>query len=463
MRRLRLALLAGALAGGGACDSATRPDVVLVTIDTLRADRLGAYGDREARTPHVDRLAREGLLFENAVCPMPMTRPSHFSIMTSRYPREHGVVNNAIALPAEAVTLPEVLHDAGYRTGAFVGVRLMGAASGAAQGFDAFVAPTGENAWTADRVVPGAVAWLGGQDRRPFFLWLHLFDPHMPYAPPPAFRPPPAHDWPDAPAEISWPGLLGMADAAQGVLPASVLERGLALYAGEVAFTDHWLGVLLAALQERGSLERTVIAFTADHGECFDHGIYFEHSDCLYDGAAKVPVILRYPPAIPAGRRDRRLVENLDIAPTLLGLVGLPRPASFRGADRLGAPASGEETGFLERPFYQPQVAINRPQRNARIRTLAGEPLRPVSPAEERLGLRTPEWKFIRSGRTEELYDLRADPAETRNLAGQRPDVAARLRSRLQRWTSAHPLRLADRSTINPELEETLRALGYVQ
>jgi choline-sulfatase len=463
MRPYGLALVAAVFACGAACDRAARPNVVLVTIDTLRADRLGAYGGRDVPTPHVDRLAREGLLFENAVCPMPMTRPSHFSIMTSRYPRQHGVVNNAIALPAEAVTLPEVLRQAGYRTGAFVGVRLMAAPSGAAQGFDTFVAPAEENAWAADRVVPGALHWLALQDGRPFFLWLHLFDPHMPYAPPPAFRPAPAAEWPDAPSEISWPGLLSMADAAQGVLSTAVLDRGLALYAGEVAFTDHWLGILLAALQQRGVLERTVVAFTADHGECFDHGIYFEHSDCLYDGAVKVPLIVRYPPAVAAGRRDGRLVENLDIAPTLLRLAGVPIPTEFRGTDRLGTVPASEAAGFLERPLYQPEVAANRPQRNAHIRTLGGRRLRPVAPGEERVGLRTAEWKFIQDGSAEELYDLRADPTESRNLAGERSDVAGRLRARLRAWKAAHPLRLADESKVNPALRETLRALGYVQ
>jgi arylsulfatase A-like enzyme len=454
---------AAALAAAG-CGRPASPNIVLITIDTLRVDRLGAYGGPAARTPHVDRLAREGVLFENAVCPMPLTRPSHFSMMTSQYPREHGVVNNAIALPAGAVTLPEVLRAAGYRTGAFVGVRLLAPSSGSAEGFQTFVGPVAEHEWAADRVVRAAMAWLGGPARgeTPFFLWLHLFDPHMPYAPPEPYRPPPPGDWPQAPAEISWPGLLALADARDGALPAGVLERGLDLYTGEVAFTDHWIGELLSALERDGRIDRTVLAFTADHGECFDNGIFFEHSDCLYDGAARVPLIVRFPPAIPGGRRDHRLAENLDLAPTLLRVAGVPAPPQFRGTDLL-APAGAERAGFIERPLYQPQAATNRRQRGDRIRTVGGRAVQSVAPEVERVGLRTTRWKFIRTGAVEELYDLQADPGERDNLAARRQELATRWRDRLRQWAAAHPLHVVDHSEINPELRETLRTLGYLR
>jgi choline-sulfatase len=436
--------------------------VILITIDTLRADRLGCYGGT-VKTPNIDRLAREGLVFDNAACPMPQTRPSHFSIMTSLYPRQHGVVNNRIALPQKLVTLPELFRAAGYRTGGFVAVKLLDRDSGAAQGLETFVAPTESPQWTADHVVPRAVEWVDAPDgrKKPFFLWLHLFDPHMPYAPPPRYRPPP--DGPVA-AElpiVSWEALSRVAVARKGALPQAALERALDLYAGEIAFTDHWIGVLLKALDAHGLTDRTVIAFTADHGECFGHGIFFEHTTCLYDGAVRVPLVLRYPGRVPAGERRDVQVENLDIAPTLLALAGVKVPPPFQGRSLLRA--GGDGVAFLEHPLLQGGAADRRSHRSETLGSVAGQPLRPTLADDAPLGLRTPRWKYLRTGEQEELYDLDADPAETRNLAGQKPPALRLLEGRLQAWLDTHPLKIGDQSRISDELRETLRALGYLQ
>ena len=172
--------LLGALAQG--CGGEPSPSVLLITIDTLRADELGAYGASPSRTPNLDRLAQESTVFERAAAPMPLTRPSHSSLFTSRYPREHGVLNNRMSLPLEELTLAEILADHGYRTGAFVGVELLSPKSGIGQGFETHDSPGERRQRPADDVVSTALEWIGSIGRRePFFAWVHLFDPHQPY------------------------------------------------------------------------------------------------------------------------------------------------------------------------------------------------------------------------------------------------------------------------------------------
>jgi arylsulfatase A-like enzyme len=442
---------------------AARPDVVLVTIDTLRADRLGCYGASGGASPRIDALARSGVVFDNAACPMPLTRPSHFSMMTGLYPRQHGVVNNQGVLADPVLTVAEVFAAAGYRTAAFVGVRLLAAESGAGQGFGRLDAPPGAY-WTADEVAKRAIPWVGEASAsiQPFFLWVHLYDPHMPYAPPPEFRRgAAAAAEADALPEVSWKVLTELAGRAGGALSRPTLERALALYDGEVAFTDHWVGRLLDALDGRAERKAAVV-FTADHGECFDHGIYFEHADCLYDGALRVPLIVRPVPPEGRGRRVARQVENLDLAPTLLALAGVPRPAGLPRASLFSAEEGGDARAYFQHPLYAEQSAQNRLRRQDQIRSVAGEPVRPLRPGQDELGVRTSAWKYIRAGDAEELYDLRADPAESRNVAAEHGDVREELRAAVAAWTRAHPLNVAQ-APLNEELKRTLRSLGYLQ
>jgi arylsulfatase A-like enzyme len=396
---------------------------------------------------------------------MPLTRPSHFSMMTGLYPRQHGVVNNQGVLGEPVLTVAEVFAAAGYRTAAFVGVRLLAGESGAGQGFEVLEAPPGAS-WTADEVAGRAILWAGAATaaREPFFLWVHLFDPHMPYAPPPEFAPR-AAGGPDAGAlgEVSWRGLTELAARTGGELSRQTLDRALSLYDGEIAFTDRWVGRVLDAVAGGEDRPPAAVAFTADHGECFDHGIYFEHSDCLYDGALKVPLIVRPSTSGDGGRRIGRQVENLDLAATLLDLGGVRRPPSFARPSLLAEPSSGEEgRAFFQHPLYAEHSAQNRLRRQEQIRAVAGEPVRPLRPGQDELGVRTDGWKYIRSAEGEELYDLRADPGERRNLAGERGEVRDRMRSALSAWTRAHPLNMAH-APLNEELKETLRSLGYLQ
>ena len=454
-----------AVAGKHLLASHTRraqPNVLLLSIDTLRADHLGCYGGKAA-TPNIDRLAAEGALFENAACPMPMTRPSLSTVHTSLYPREHGVVNNGVALSPDAVTLAEVLSGAGYQTAAFTPVRLLDETSGLAQGFATYSAPDAHHV-PADQVAPQAFAWLDQRDaKRPFFVWLHLFDPHLPYSPPPEYVQGAGVD------AISWRSLLATANAHDGDIPADVFARALELYAGEIAYVDHWVGRVRDELAALGELDDTVIVFTADHGECFEHGIFFEHADCLYDGAVKVPLLVRYPARVAAGTRVAAQVEHLGIAPTILALAGVAQPPQFHGHALLPTPperAAGlAPDGFalIEHPLYQDRSAQERTKKQDRIRSVAGVATRPILVDRQSSALRSPAWKLIAEGPANELYDLRSDPAEAHDLATAKPEVTEELCHVLDEKLAQHPLQLRESADVNPRLRETLKALGYVQ
>jgi len=435
----------------------TPPNVVLLSIDTLRADRLGCYGGSVA-TPNIDRLASEGALFENAACPMPMTRPSLATIHTSLYPREHGVESNARTLSPDAVTLAEVLQAAGYETAAFTPARLLSPSSGLAQGFATYSAPQAHHV-DARSAATLALDWLATRDpAKPFFLWLHLFDPHLPYAPPPEYVAGTSD------REISWQSLIATAREHGGDVPSSVLERALELYAGEVAYVDHWVGAVRAKLEELGALENTVVVFTADHGECFDHGIFFEHADCLYDGAVRVPLLVRYPPLIRARSRVASQVENLDVAPTILALAGLPPAPTFHGRSLLEAPASSQDRfALIEHPVYEAQSAQERARKQSRVRSVAGIATRPILSDRPSYAVRSSTWKLVTDGASTELYDLRSDPAETIAVATAQAATAADLQRRLRTMLAERPAQLRSGDDPDPRLHETLKALGYVQ
>jgi len=313
LRRLaRTALLPTIVVAAAGCSVApsesTYPgaNILLVTIDTLRADRLGAYGYEAARTPTLDSLAGEGILFEQAFSPTPLTLPAHSTLMTSAYPAVHGVRDNGSQeLSPELVTLAERLADEGYDTGAFVAAYVLHSRWGLARGFSTYdeefgrssVEPTPLQAErTGDRVVDAAVPWLTRARQAPFFAWVHLYDPHAPYDPPE-------------------PQSSQNADA----------------YDGEVAFADALVGRLLGALESAGVADNTVVIVTADHGEGLrDHGEP-GHGLFLYDTTIRVPLLVRLPDRSHAGQRVPQQVRLMDVAPTALGLVGVAPPDTFDG------------------------------------------------------------------------------------------------------------------------------------
>jgi arylsulfatase A-like enzyme/Tfp pilus assembly protein PilF len=387
------------------------PNVLLVTIDTLRADRLGAYGYKKSRTPVIDRLAREGVRFADATAHAPLTYPSHVSILTGRYAGAFGVkLNGMTPLPDSATTLAERLRGASYRTGATIGSVIVDRSSGLAQGFDEFddeIAVTGGQVValadlqrTAAQVTQSAARWIAAQ-RSPWFLWAHYYDPHLPYSAP----------------------------ARQGAPPDP--------YDAEVAYVDEQLGVLLRGIDR----SRTIVVVTADHGEALgDHGEE-DHGYFIYDSTLRVPLIVAAPGLAPRAVSEQ--VRSVDIAPTIAALAGI---GTLQDVD-------GESLAPLLNGGTRPEVPVSLAESWYPRLHFGWSELRSA---------RVGEWKFIAAPKPE-LYDLRTDAGEQKNVVQDRAQVAARLSADLQRitgrFTSAPSTTAAqpDAATV-----QRLQALGYV-
>jgi len=484
------------------------PNVVLVTLDTTRADRIAAFGGDGAVTPALDRLAAEGAIFLGAYTTSHITLPSHVSIMSSLPVATHGVVTNGRPTRRVAPLLPDLLREAGYQTAAFVSARHLGRGGplGAILGksFDVYRSAADwyvpvPGAQTTERVA----RWMRKACDAPFFAWVHYWDPHAPYTPAPPFAPrDPAAGEPVARHQLGWPLLdlgalrptlarhahdvraLKRTLGARGAdverlmvdpdtLPAGAppaaraaverlrravhaalpLHPGMgawlaevggagearARYDGEVSYADREVGRLIDALTDLGLAADTVVVIVADHGESLgEHGIFFDHQG-LYEPTVRVPLLVWAPGRVPPARHDG-LVSTVDVAPTILRLVGLPVPAAMRGRDLL---------------------------------TGGGAPRDVVSESIDRrqLMLRRGRWKLIRTVEnawyteafaprrgTVELYDLERDPGEERNLAAAAPAVVAELTAALDAWERAALVPAAP-----PVPDERLRALGYLE
>jgi len=442
-----------------------RPSVLIITVDTLRADFLGAYGDPDTRSPKIDALARAGTVFENAATPMPLTLPSHFSLMTSRYPREHGVLNNRMQLPDSAVTLAELFRKNGYATGAFVSVVLLDEESGAAQGFEAYGHPTRPRERPAAHTIAEALDWVSGlEPGEPFFLWVHLFEPHLPYE---------LHEGADEgldPSMVSrypslnWKQFYEVARENRGDIPSHVLRYAKSLYRGEVEAVDAAVGTLLDGLAKRGRRDDLVTVLTADHGEPFENGVYFEHGDSLYDGAIRVPLIVQHPTLFPSGERVDRQVSLIDVAPSLLRAAGIAVPAGYSGRALQAGSPGGDRYVLIQHPFYQPDPQRERPSQRGVIESVEGKPVERVVPEVERVGLVGQEWKLIRTaGSSEQLYRRAPSLGEDQLVVEDAVGAGAKLAVELNRQLESRPLELAEPERINPDLLENLEALGYME
>lgn len=415
MAALALATIAAA------CDRTSRPNVLVVTIDTLRADRLGCYGFGLAQTPAIDRLAAEGVRCTEATTASPITLPAHSSIMTGLYPPAHGVRDNGnYALPAEAVTLAERLHDEGYGTGAFVSAAVLARRYGVDQGFDVY----DDELWVEDepelfmirerpaaRTVDRAIAWLDGRDRRaPFFAWVHLFDPHQPYA------------------SVA-PELATMAPTA---------------YDAEIAATDRAVGRLLDRLRADGTLDHTLVVLTADHGESLGEHGEPTHGIFIYDATIRVPLIWRLPGVLPASTTYPGAVRHIDLMPTVLAVLGLDVGTSMQGTSLL-EPLQGRATPPDLSQYAEARLAEE------------GFGMAPL------FGVRQTGRKWIQAPRPE-LYDLRADPRELTNLLPDDAPAAQPLERTLEDVIADSGRRAlnAPTRTMDRETEEMLRALGYL-
>ena len=407
-----LALATGALRGA---------NVLLVTIDTLRADRVGAYGSPANLTPTLDRLAAEGLRFERVYAHVPLTLPSHASLVTGRYPTRHGVHDNGTFTLGDVPTLATVLKTSGYRTGAFVGAFVLDARFGLNRGFDVYDdRMAGSSAdlevvqRTAEEVLSPAHQWITSSEpsvlspdtRQPWFAWVHLYDPHEPYSAPEPYRSRYAAD----------------------------------PYAGEIAYTDAALGSFLDRLRASGALSNALVVVVADHGESLGEHGERTHGLFAYDATLRVPLVIWAPPHIrPAVvSQTARLV---DVAPTILDLVGASALANVDG--RTLRPIVAGEQRFDDPGSYFEALNANLTRNWAPLRGIVADGLKLID-------LPLPE-----------LYDLAIDPGEQRNLYAQQRERARPLEARLDRVTSAASTSAA-RPSIDADAEARLRALGYV-
>ncbi|HXO21666.1 MAG TPA: sulfatase, partial [Thermoanaerobaculia bacterium] len=431
-----------ALAAAPARPWSGRPNIVLYLVDTLRADRLGCYGETKPLSPAIDAFARGATLFERAVAQATWTRPAVTSVLTGLGPLSHGVQTLDDRLPAAAVTLPEMLQAAGYRTAGFSTNLHVSAATGLAQGFDRFELLPGET--RSDAVNRRVTRWLDdSRGKPPFFLYVQTLDPHAPYDPLPEMRRRFAAGVP--------PGL-GATDEIVRTYPmrgearARRIAQLSALYDAEVAGNDRSFGELLAALKERGLYDSALVVFMADHGEEFDEHGGLGHAINLYSPTLHVPLIVKWPREA-EGRRVARLAQHVDLLPTLLAAAELRPPPGLPGTDlyplaELPA-AAPEDTG---------RAAFSH-----------------LSYAERQgMSLVTGGWKLIlplsrRFGRGPELYRLDADRDERDDLSDRDEVRAGWLLARIRReLLLAHPAHAAERVPIDEETRKALGALGYL-
>lgn len=392
-------------------------NVLLVTLDTTRADRIGAYGYNKARTPALDSLAAAGVRFANAYCPVPMTLPTHCSILTGTGPLYHKVHNNGTYyLNKDIVTLTERLKEKGYRTAAFVSSFNVDSRFGVGKGFDVFddrfrddeMIKTFRSERRAGETTAAFLRWLDGPGEGPFFSWIHYYDPHTPYKPPSPFK----EDFASDP------------------------------YDGEIAYMDACFVKVLARIREKGLLERTLIVVAGDHGEAFGEKGELGHGVFIYDVTMKVPLLFHAPRNLPRGRVVESRVRLIDIMPTVLDALKLPVNKAVEGTSLL--------------PYIEGRRKDDLPCY-----------LESYYPLEtygwsELVGLIDGDRKFIRAPRPE-LYDIKADPGETRDLVQKQAGEASAMMKKLKDVIAANSSGLAlSRRKLSREEEERLRSLGYV-
>ena len=426
MTRKRIALIIAAVAALAAAAAVTiwrsrpeRPNVLLITLDTTRADRLGCYGRASAHTPALDGLAADGVRFTRAFCNVPLTLASHATIMTGLYPPEHGCrVNGLKAISAGAPLLAETLSARGYDTAAFVAAVVLDPRFGLNRGFDVYdgyrmpgaIDPRDELALIRYRrgneVADAALAWLKGRSRKPFFCWVHFFDPHRPYY----------LDEPLDPPD-----------------PARAYELA-------IGFMDRQVARLLAHLREDGLLDKTIVIAVGDHGEGLGQHGEDEHGLLLYDEATRVPLIVRPPGGRAGGTVSDAAVSSVDIAPTLLDLLRVKASAPFSG--RSFVPALRGEN-LPEVPVY---IETRFPSTEYGWSPLAG--------------MLRGNWKYIRAPR-EEIYDLQRDPGETNSLAAGASAELQGLRQALAEMERRMKPRAAAVVKLDAASRRALESLGY--
>lgn len=403
---------------------AEAPNIVFITVDTTRADRMGFLGNTHGLTPNLDVLAREGVVFERAFSQAPLTPVSHATIFTGTYPQFHTVTDFGHPLPTLLPYVPEILQKSGYHTAAFIGSLILDPNAAMAPGFDRGFSffdagfrvkssPEQDRYNTVERrggdVVGHAITWLNKNPRSPFFVWLHLYDPHAPYDPPPPYD-----------------------------------KRFKDPYEGEIAYADASLGKLFTYLRQRGLYDHTLIVMMSDHGESLGAHGESMHGIFLYDETIHVPLLFKLPGGLLARRRVKTRVRLVDVAPTLLSMLSLPLPPTFQGESLVPLMKGSQQADDL--PAYAETDYPHRAFGWSALRSL-----------------RAGKYLFVQAPKRE-LYDQSQDKDAAHNLAASSPAVAGTLLAQTDdfydKTTSDH--QQSPQAPLTADQQENLSALGYV-
>ena len=468
-----------------------QPNVLLLALDAGRVDHVSCYGYEKETTPYIDQLAKEGVLFENAISPAVWTVPSHASMFTGMYLSGHGLRGRQLKLRDDIPTLASFLGAHGYQTAAITANSLISHATGLARGFsdliDANMLIQGESlrgwqkrvnslyqrayygqrpsqgswydsgAWRLNREMK---RWLGkwqkAKNERPFFIFANYMEPHLKYCPPRAFRekfltPAQEKRWRQV-NQNAWKYMSGdipMSDSDWEIL--------IALYNAEMAYVDMRIGEMIEYLRQQGILDNTMVILTSDHGENLgDHGM-MDHQYCVYDTLAHVPMIVRYPDAFAQGSRESGLVQSVDIFATIAKLIGQqndPRIAQIQGQSMLAEDIQQNGRKFAITEYLAPQLhSFKRSSVEA-----------DVSFERQLRAIRTQTHKYIwTSDENHELYDLATDPGETNNLIHNNLPEAQQLAKQLDAWLSSHTY-VSDENMedVDEAVVGRLEALGYI-
>jgi len=449
-------------------DRPEHPNVLLITIDTLRADHLGCYGYRLPTSSNIDRLAKYGVLFSDCTVQWPLTWPSMASMNTGAYPKTTGIEHKLSVLPDSFYMMAEIFKGAGYATGAVVANFTVGRKYGFSQGFDHFV-ESWQEMWEKEQgnvpivhdsrilkkytnatiVTDQALAWLAQiKEARPFFLWLHYMDPHGPYIPPLEYRAffRDAHESMDVPlSDIPRYQRRGKKEG-----PITDLGFYKTEYDREIRYLNDEVGRLFAELSWQGLDANTLIVFTADHGESLDENDYYlEHGKLPYQPSAHIPLILVQKGVLPSGKTIKHPVGLIDLSATVLDFAGIDIPASFEGHSLRDLILGDQESP-------KPEYVFMRSGKGTEMTVRSGK------------------WKLIhfqtrKSNENQfELYDIHDDPYERIDVASENPELVRTLSRVLQEWYTGGP-RFAERGkeididSLDENSREMLRSLGYIK
>jgi arylsulfatase A-like enzyme/Tfp pilus assembly protein PilF len=404
------------------------PNLILITIDTTRADRMGFLGSKRGLTPNLDALAQQSVIFTRAYAQVPLTTPSHAALLTGTYPQFNHLEDLGMPLGKNLPYLPDLLRRHSYHTAAFIGATVLdprGTAPGFDRGFDFYDADfhatqPGEDRYhsverRAGDVADRALHWLSQHPQGPFFIWLHFYDPHDPYDPPPPFK-----------------------------------ERyATAPYDGEIAYADSVVGSFMEALRQRGLFQGSVIAIAADHGEAFGEHGEERHGMFLYDETVHVPLLLKLPAQKFAGRRVDSRVGLVDIAPSMLQAAGVAAPATMQAPSLLAlleaaTPAPDDKERVPDRAIYSESTYAHR-----------------IFDASELRSWRAQKYLYVQAPKRE-LYDSSLDPEAVKNLAASAKAVADTLDTQLSGFQQKTSSAQTESAKLDPVQVEKLRALGYM-